>query len=505
MWKKFIQSRGRFSKKDLTFLIASVLIVLLVINFLASRHFFRIDLTQKDEFTLSRSTKDILKSLDDVVNINLYFTKKLPPAVLMFKTEVDDMLSEYRTYAGSKLNIQYFDPQESPQQEYLVQTMGIPPVQVNVIEKDKQEVAKLYLGIVVIHGDKKEVLPVVEGAGNLEYKLTSAILKVSRKDEPQIKWMTGKVEDHYKNIKKLLTKRYVVQDVPVDKLELDPTQDSLLVVPAEEDLPKTALSTIDDYLANGGKVFTLFDMIQVANNLQATKIERPNLVEWLKEKNIIVDDKLLLDRQNAYASFSGGYTTYHIPYPYWIRVNKDGFDPESSMVAGIETLILPWVAPLEIGDQKADGIEYTVIASTSLYNSVVPLDTPLMPEKIQGALATTPTEPRPVVVMAVGKNLNLLTIGNSVFIQDSFVQQFQPNTIFFENAVDYMAMGNELIGIRSKGMMDRPIKELTPGKLALIKYINILGAPLILVAIGLIVVFQKRRRATELKKVYCPR
>ena len=45
------------------------------INFLAKQFFFRFDLTQNKEFTLSKATKDIIKNLDEKVNITFGILK----------------------------------------------------------------------------------------------------------------------------------------------------------------------------------------------------------------------------------------------------------------------------------------------------------------------------------------------------------------------------------------------------------------------------------------------
>ena len=61
----------------------------------------------------------------------------------------------------------------------------------NVIEKDKAELANVYMGIAILYEDKKEVLPVVQTTNNLEYDLTSAILKVTSKEVKTVGFLSG--------------------------------------------------------------------------------------------------------------------------------------------------------------------------------------------------------------------------------------------------------------------------------------------------------------------------
>lgn len=500
--KKKSAEGAKVTKKELIALVLSVVIALFVLNFMSSRHFFRVDMTEDKEFTLSKSTKDILKNLDDVVNLQLYFTKNLPPALAMLKRDVDDILAEYKTYGGRKLNIQFIDPQESPQREQQVVMMGIPPVQLNVVAKDRQELVKVFLGMAVVHEDRKEIIPVMQRTGSLEYELTSAIIKVSTKEIPTLKWITKETGAGYNNIKALLGQRYNVVDVKAEELNLDSVKDALLVLAIEEDLTEAELSQIDQYLTAGGKVLVMIDLVKVGNNLQVIQLEVGNIAAWLKKHNIEVKDNLIKDRSSAHAAFSGGNITYHVPYPYWVKVGPKGFDKDSMIVADLDLLILPWASPLEVGAERAEGTTYKVIAKSSPFNQIVGLDASLSPDGSNSIFKVGETESKPLAVLATIDNAQLMVVGNSRFIQDNFLQQFRANALFFENSVDFMAMGNQLIGIRSKGMTSRPVEEISASGIAFVKYINLLGMPIVLVALGLVIILVRRQRRQVLRSVY---
>ena len=52
---------------------------------------------------------------------------------------------------------------------------GIQPVQMQVVEDDKLEIKKVYLGMVMLYEDKKETIPVIQTATGLEYLITTKI------------------------------------------------------------------------------------------------------------------------------------------------------------------------------------------------------------------------------------------------------------------------------------------------------------------------------------------
>src|SRR5437762_7862747 len=71
----------------------------------------RIDLTKEKAFTLSAGTKAILKKIDTPVKIRFYCTRAenaTPETVFLrnYAQQVEDLLDEFKQYAGSKLTIQ---------------------------------------------------------------------------------------------------------------------------------------------------------------------------------------------------------------------------------------------------------------------------------------------------------------------------------------------------------------------------------------------------------------
>jgi cytochrome oxidase assembly protein ShyY1 len=49
-----------------------------------------------------------------------------------------------------------------------------------------------------------------------------------------------------------------------------------------------------------------------------------------------------------------------------------------------------------------------------------------------------------------------------------------------------MAQDEDLISIRSKTITDRPLKEISPASRKAVKFVNILGTPLLAIVAGLI-------------------
>ena len=86
--------------------------ILAIVNAFSLRHFFRIDLTENKQFTISASTLKILAGLDDIVNIKVYLSRKLPPYMLTITDQVKDILEEYEVCSEGNIDIEYIDHSE---------------------------------------------------------------------------------------------------------------------------------------------------------------------------------------------------------------------------------------------------------------------------------------------------------------------------------------------------------------------------------------------------------
>ena len=77
------------------------------------------------------------------------------------------------------------------------------------------------------------------------------------------------------------------------------------------------------------------------------------------------------------------------------------------------------------------------------------------------------------------------------------MRQAADNITFFQNTVDSLSLDNDLIKIRSKGITDRPLREVEEETKRLIKYFNIFGLTALVIIFGF---FRYYRRKNLVKK-----
>ena len=531
-----------------TLALAIVLFVILVIiNGLSKKAFKRLDLTESKRYTISKSTKKLLGQLDDIVRVEAYFSEA-PDQVKLIKDEVKDMLDEYDAFASGNLQIEFINPTEDDDLKQKLRMKGIPEIQVQVREKDKIEVRNAYMGLAVVYGDKQEVIPVIQKTTTLEYDLTSAILKTTRKEAKTVGFLEGHDEvdiygQGFENLRKELGKQYTLRKIDVSQgSPIEGDVSTLIVAGPQSPLQANEKYEIDQFLMNGGKIVFLVDAVKMApGSIQASPLST-GLTDLLSHYGIQLGNNLVQDISHDNLTYSqGGFMTITRPYPFFIKVLKsyqystgstsEGFPADSVATSGLDSLVLPWSTSLSV--VAKEGVSTTIMAKTSNQAWTAQAPYNLDPTR----MFTPPSSVKnsyPVAVLLAGEftsfyagkeipsasnedgeedteNKNkdrktvekspptqIVVVGTSQFLRQPRVD----GLTFFQNSIDYITLGSSLIGIRSKQISDRSFKTdpSTFARLA-IKVLCIGAIPLLVALFGLFRFFS-RMRAKRMVETY---
>ncbi len=531
-----------------TLALAIVLFVILVIiNGLSKKAFKRLDLTESKRYTISKSTKKLLGQLDDIVRVEAYFSEA-PDQVKLIKDEVKDMLDEYDAFASGNLQIEFINPTEDDDLKQKLRMKGIPEIQVQVREKDKIEVRNAYMGLAVVYGDKQEVIPVIQKTTTLEYDLTSAILKTTRKEAKTVGFLEGHDEvdiygQGFENLRRELGKQYTLRKIDVSQgSPIEGDVSTLIVAGPQSPLQANEKYEIDQFLMNGGKIVFLVDAVKMApGSIQASPLST-GLTDLLSHYGIQLGNNLVQDISHDNLTYSqGGFMTITRPYPFFIKVLKsyqystgstsEGFPADSVATSGLDSLVLPWSTSLSV--VAKEGISTTIMAKTSNQAWTAQAPYNLDPTR----MFTPPSSVKnsyPVAVLLAGEftsfyagkeipsasngdgeedteNKNkdrktvekspptqIVVVGTSQFLRQPRVD----GLTFFQNSIDYITLGSSLIGIRSKQISDRSFKT-DPSTFArlTIKVLCIGAIPLLVALFGLFRFFS-RMRAKRMVETY---
>ncbi len=505
--------KQKIKKTDIGITVIIIIGILAVINFFSYQIFYRWDLTQNKDYSISKVSKRTVSKLDDIINIKVYFSKELPSQYITLRQEVGDILDEYQNFSNNNIRIEFIDPKDNEEIEREISIIGIPELQFNVLEKDKYQVVRGYLGMAVQYGDKTEVIPVIQSTFNLEYQITLAIKKVTGQISAIIGFVTSnntagldsEISVAYGKIQEL----YSVQEVDLETTQEVPNEiDTLIIAGPKGEFSQDQLKVIDAFLMQGKSLLVLIDGVKIEEGLIAIKNET-NLNNLLESYGIKLNQDLVSDVINGMASFSQGFITFSTSYPFWPKVVKEGLAQDNPAVAKLESIIFPWASSLEILNEKIDpaytegnGNNISYLAKTTNkakkqidnFNIAPNQGLALSGESGQFNLAIAMSgkfnSPYSENITEAGR---LIVVGDSDFTKNGFISNSADNLVFFQNLVDSLSLDEDLINIRSKGVTSRPIKELSENAKIAIRYSNIFALTVVVILFGMFRYYIRRR------------
>ena len=379
-----------------------LLAIIVAVNFLASVFHTRIDLTKEKRFTLSKASKQLLKSLNEPVTIDVFVHKKdLPSEVKKLENSIDEFLSNCKEYArNNNLQFKFLNPYEglsdsaqARMEDSLNYFFGLYPSVLSAPEKagDKLEISKLIHGAVVKYRDTSIGVDLLRGQkgfgmekeqratlynnveATLEYKFMHAIEKIISDKRPIIGYALGNGEAFGYNINDAfvtLRTNYNTDTINIRQISFIPSQlDALVILKPTLPFSEADKLKIDQYIMRGGKVFWMidvmyaeFDSLYKSNGFIA--FDRGlNLDDLLFKYGARINQNLLQDMQcDQLGQMSGDPNNPQmrlVSWPFFPVLN--GTDhPISKNLDGVRSIF-----PNTIDTVKAQGIKKTFLLRSS--------------------------------------------------------------------------------------------------------------------------------------------
>ena len=103
--------RKNIKRNEILSLAVNVAIIVLI-NIIGSFVYTRFDLTSEKRYTLSDTSKEILKDLNDYVYFRVYLEGEFPAGFKKLRKETKEMLDEFRAYSKF-IDYDFINPSES--------------------------------------------------------------------------------------------------------------------------------------------------------------------------------------------------------------------------------------------------------------------------------------------------------------------------------------------------------------------------------------------------------
>ncbi len=451
----------------------------------------QLDLSESKIHTVSKEAINFIQGLKDVVRIDVYATKELPPEVKPLTDNLNVILDDMAHANPGKLQINYFDPNTNEAIRLEAEKNGMRALQFTSVKNDKLEVQTGYFGFVVKYNNKQEVVPVAGDIGNLEYTVVSSINKLVRTEKPKLLIASGNGEWGQDEIG--LFQKYIVTEydtIPVrlnDDKTLDASASALLIVGPKGPYNDNAKGLVKSWIDSKKGVAFWYDPMFVTDGLEIKRLNS-GLDDLFKSYGFEFNTGFLSEtgERGGSANFTGKQGTFFIRYNYWPEASGEGISRDVPLVSSLNTLVFPWSSSLKASDKITPIVQSSRGSfMASWENELNPLsknETKALDEKGKHIIAAIKTD-----------GVRLGVIADADFVRNQFIVNNQQNLAFAINMIDYLSQNESLMGIRSKQIYTSPVPSLNDYQKNIIKISGIGGSIFVLIAIALLVYIIRKR------------
>jgi len=466
----------------------------------------RSDLTEEKLFTLTDSTRQVLADLDEPMLLRLYRSESLlaaAPQLNVYADRVNELLRTFSQLSNGLIRFEVVNPIPFSSEEDRAIQFQLRPFQLNA------QGGNGYFGLVGTNTtDDIETIPFLapEQEPFLEYELTGMVITLAQSRKKVVGVIDGigamgRDDGPPWSLIRQMQQIYDVRTLVFDPEIIPPNADVLMVI-HPFNLPTRSQYAIEQHILAGYP--TIFFIDPLAENSPTdpnnpTKYLFPvSTLPYLFEQwgFEMPDDVVVGDRQMALRITGfGGPNQVVTDYLPWLRVQGEAFNPDEAITAGLQLMRLTSAGTLR--PTGNDNITFTpLIQSTRDSNLIKTLDIrrrdnpnvlleafeasgvrQTLAARISGMAKTAfPDGPPPLLrpdnvdadfrepdqLMESLQPINLIVVADVDMLADSHVisrQTGQPasnNADFVINAVETLAGGGALIGLRGRGLSHRP-------------------------------------------------
>ena len=462
--------------------------ILVALNYLSARHWSRGDWTRTKIYSLSETTKKVVKNLSRPVQITVFLSRGN-----RLSGPVTELANRYRALS-SKIEVEFVDPRREPvRAEALARDFGLRDGTVlfrsgekkKYVEQDKMaEFDFAGAGF----GGQPEVK-----AFKGEEAFTSAILDVTENKVTRVYFTAGHGEASLDSTQDGRGFAQLKQVLARDNVTVAPWESAKAAVPADATVvvvagPKTALlepeaAALAKFIASGGRVLVLADPVLPTPAAPPSDLGVKGL---LAAYGVQLHDDIVVDPANAVPMVG----------PETVIANRFGTHP---IVRSLSSEGLPLLFPIARSVAKTSPAppEWTATmlvettpdgwGETELNRlDQVKKD----PKDNQGpvsiAMAVAPADEK----KAGPHPARLVVVGNSRFATNGNLAN-AGNANFFLNAVHWLAGEEKLIGIAPKTTAQASMN-LTQSQVNRLGLFSMFGLPLFAIALGVWVWYRRR-------------
>ena len=438
-------------KSNLKTLLVTIAI-LLIINGIGNQLFHRFDLTKDKRYTLSATSLNIIKQIQNPLSIKIYMQGDLPAEFKRLQQETRQLLEEFQAY-NKNIVFEFVDPLENKDESMdnikELYRKGLTPINITVDDKGKQSQAMVFPWAIAVYNNKEVNIPllknrmgasttqkVIGSVQHLEYSIADALNKITKDKQKKIAVIKGNGE-----LQDILMAKFLMQvresyhigpftldsvaKNPIGSLDALKKYDLAIIAKPTETFSDAEKQVLDQFIINGGKTLWLVDQVSAEMdslyNSSGSTLAYPrdlNLNDLFFKYGIRINPDLIKNERGSpikLASGDQGSATQfqEFNWKFAPQVYPNSPHPIVKNLGGIK---FDFANPI---DTLKNGIKKTILLQSSPYSKKIGT-----PTEINLNTVTEETSPNDY--------LNKGNIPLSVLLEGSFHSMFENRVLPFD-------------------------------------------------------------------------
>ncbi len=333
----------RFKNNKILWWVGSVL-ALLAINAIASLFHYRADLTQENRYSITSSTKTLLKGVDEELEVLVFLKGEFPAGFRKLSNATAEFLSVLKDNNPSKIKYRFIAPEQEASPGKLwadsLQSLGAFPINLTVQVASGQQNKYVYPFALINYGGRTSLVNLYGGSTSLisnsevnnaesmlEYQFVKSIDKLLHPSRPFVAYATGHGEpvgaETY-DLVQTIKQDYEFFSVDISKQPVIPdTMKVLVIVKPTAAFTEAEKLKIDQYVVRGGKVLWAIDNLRAELDSLSYKDQiiaydrNLNITDLLFNYGVRINADLLMDLQCDFLPFKVGGNGAQDEFIHW--------------------------------------------------------------------------------------------------------------------------------------------------------------------------------------------
>ena len=314
-----------------------LLIIVVMVNYIATFIQARVDLTKEKRYTLSGTTGNLVKKLDDVVQIDVFLKGEFPAGFRKLANTTREFLGLLKDRNSSKIRYRFISPLDevpgtkTTYGDSLV-TMGAVPINLTVQKKAGESSNIIFPVATVLYKGKQTLVNLYPGASSrisqeeinsaealMEYQFVKTLDKLTSSERPAVAYSIGNGEPadgSTYDLVQTLRQDYEFGTIDLNTQTKIPDEvDVLMIVKPTLTFSEDEKLKIDQFVMRGGKLLCFIDNLIAEQDSLALKPEtiaydrNLNLTDLFFRYGLRINTDLVMDLQCDVIPFVVGGTS----------------------------------------------------------------------------------------------------------------------------------------------------------------------------------------------------